>query len=130
MPRYPQISNLSPGQAAYVLDRLLAERKIAPGEVSTYLADLAEEIRDIEVRLVALRVAAGSAKRENPAPQARTKAPRKLRKRQASSVLQLNGRYMGYYRQIPKRHQPVYSAMRKEQGIEAAITAMRARLGK
>jgi hypothetical protein len=130
MPRYPQISNLSPGQAAYVLGRLLAERKIATGDVSTYLRDLAHEITDIEARLAILRLAAGGGSRETPPPTVRAKAPRKARKRQASSANQLNGRYMGYYRQIPKRHQPTYSAIRKEQGIEAAITAMRAKLRK
>jgi hypothetical protein len=44
--------------------------------------------------------------------------------------MQLNGRYMGFYRQIPKNDQAKYSAMRKERGVEAAIKAMRDHLGK
>jgi len=48
----PQLSH---GQAAYVLDRLIADRRISPGEVSRYVSDMHREISDLETRLQTLR---------------------------------------------------------------------------
>jgi hypothetical protein len=49
------------GQAAYVLDRLLAERRISPAEVSRYIGEMGREISDLEQRLARLREAAAPA---------------------------------------------------------------------
>lgn len=51
---------LSAGQASYVLDRLIADRRISPGEVSRYVSDMHREISDLESRLQALRASAGA----------------------------------------------------------------------
>lgn len=51
---------ISPGQATYVLERLVAERRISPGEIYRYLTDINREISSLEQRLSALRGAAGS----------------------------------------------------------------------
>ena len=48
----PQLSH---GQAAYVLDRLVADRRVSPGEVSRYVSDMHREISDLETRLNTLR---------------------------------------------------------------------------
>jgi hypothetical protein len=47
--------DVTPGQAQWVVERLLAERRISAKDVSQYLDDLQGEIRDIEQRLVSLR---------------------------------------------------------------------------
>jgi len=52
----PQMSH---GQAAYVLDRLIADRRISPSEVSRYVSDMHREISDLETRLQTLRTHAG-----------------------------------------------------------------------
>jgi hypothetical protein len=52
---------LSAGQASYVLDRLIADRRISPGEVSRYVSDMHREISDLESRLDMLRSHAGAA---------------------------------------------------------------------
>jgi hypothetical protein len=52
---------LSAGQASYVLDRLIADRRISPGEVSRYVSDMHREISDLESRLQTLRAHAGTA---------------------------------------------------------------------
>ena len=44
----PQLSH---GQASYVLDRLIADRRISAGEVSRYVSDMHREISDLESRL-------------------------------------------------------------------------------
>ena len=52
---------LSAGQASYVLDRLIADRRVSPGEVSRYVSDMHREISDLESRLQMLRTHAGAA---------------------------------------------------------------------
>jgi hypothetical protein len=52
---------LSPGQAAYVIDRLVADRRISAGEISRYVGDMHREISDLETRLNSLRAATGGA---------------------------------------------------------------------
>src|SRR4051794_41816861 len=53
----PQLSH---GQAAYVLERLVADRRVSPGEVSRYVSDMHREISDLETRLNTLRTNAGA----------------------------------------------------------------------
>src|SRR5687768_17316799 len=54
-------SALSSGQAAYVLDRLISERRISSGEISRYVSEMSQEISQLEQRLARLREAAGPA---------------------------------------------------------------------
>lgn len=51
---------LSPGQASYVIDQLISERRISVGEINRYLGDMHREISDLEQRLASLKTAAGS----------------------------------------------------------------------
>jgi hypothetical protein len=52
---------LSAGQAAYVLERLVAERRISAAEVNRCIGDMHREISDLESRLQSLRANAGAA---------------------------------------------------------------------
>jgi O6-methylguanine-DNA--protein-cysteine methyltransferase len=51
---------LSGGQAAYVLEKLIADRRISPGEVNRYVGDMHREISELESRLQTLRIHAGA----------------------------------------------------------------------
>jgi hypothetical protein len=53
----PQLSH---GQAAYVLERLIADRRISPSDVGRYVSDMHREISDLETRLQTLRTHAGA----------------------------------------------------------------------
>ena len=71
VPRPPQSPNapqLTPGQASYVLDRLVSERRISPGEITRYVSDMHREISELESRLQSLRSAAagGAPPRRGP----------------------------------------------------------------
>src|SRR5688500_2058812 len=61
MPRPKQSgsSSYSSGQASYVLDRLVAERRISPGEINRYVGDMGREISELEQKLARLREAHG-----------------------------------------------------------------------
>jgi len=50
---------LSPGQASYILDRLIRDRRVSRTEVSQYVTEMGKEISDLEARLHRLREAAG-----------------------------------------------------------------------
>ena len=59
--RGPQTSgSLSPHQASYVLNRMMSERRISPGEINRYLSDINREINDLEQKLSSLRAASGA----------------------------------------------------------------------
>lgn len=55
-----QSTTLSPGQASYVLERLVADRRISTAEIYRYLTDVHREISSLEERLNTLRGAAGT----------------------------------------------------------------------
>ena len=135
MARLPQRPlSLSPGQAKYVLERLIAERRVAPGEVSKYVSDMENEIEAIERRLVELRAAAESsdAAGSRLASSGRSAARRSENgKRPKRRGNQLAGSYMGYMRQVRgTRKKAEFKAVKDEHGFERAITALRQFLGK
>jgi hypothetical protein len=53
--------SLSPGQAQYVLERLINERRVSANDIEGYVAQMGREISDLEQRLQRLRDAAGPA---------------------------------------------------------------------
>ena len=58
-PRQSGGTSYSSGQASYVLDRLIADRRISPGEITRYVSDMGREISELEARLASLRAAHG-----------------------------------------------------------------------
>jgi hypothetical protein len=54
-------SKLSGGQASYVLERLLKERRVSQSDVNGYVAQMKQEIGQLEERLKHLRDAVGDA---------------------------------------------------------------------
>lgn len=58
-PRSNPPTSYSHGQASYVLDRLISDRRISPGEVARYINDMQREINELQHRLDNLRAAAG-----------------------------------------------------------------------
>src|SRR6266567_3863186 len=59
MPRAPQTPQLSPGQAHYVVQRLISERRVSPGEVTRFVSDIDRDISDLERKLEYLRTLGG-----------------------------------------------------------------------
>jgi O6-methylguanine-DNA--protein-cysteine methyltransferase len=132
---------LSPGQASYVLDRLIGDRRVTRTDVQRYVNDMHREIGDLERRLQSLKEAAGSAIRS--AIQALTPGKRRGRppgggkKRRSAKITaeqlasrQLQGRYLGLIRQIPASKRGTYQKIAKEKGREAAIKEMMTTLKK
>ncbi len=144
-PRKKSQEKLSPGQASYVIDRLIGDRRVTWSEVHRYTEDMKREINHLEERLKSLRAATGEAirgavqalrpgRRGRP-PGSTNKAGRKRRRRSAITAeqlasRQLQGRYLGLIRQIPASRRAQYQRIAKEKGREAAIKEMASALHK
>jgi O6-methylguanine-DNA--protein-cysteine methyltransferase len=117
---------LSPGQATYVLQRLVADRRISPNDITRYVSAMQREIDDLESRLEALRQASNGVPGET--------GPRPARRRRISAEQkasrELQGKYLGLIRQIPASRRAQYQKIAKEKGREAAIKEMVTALGK
>lgn len=137
-------ASLTPGQASYVLERIIKDKRVSRGDVSRYLSEMQSEIGDLERRLQSLRDAAGEAVgavrrgigRAAAAAREAVGGARKSRKRRskitaeqrASRVLQ--GRYLGLIRQIPASRRAGIKKIAQEKGRESAIKEMSSILGK
>jgi hypothetical protein len=118
------------GQALWIVERLLADRRISAKDVNQYLADMQGEIRDIERRLSDLRGAAGTPSVATPA--ARTAvASAKTRKRRRVGGKKghprgIAGTLAVLLRSIPAAEHAAIAAIRANKGVKAAILAARA----
>ncbi len=132
---------LSPGQASYVLDRLIGDRRVTRSDVQRYVNDMQQEIGELERRLQSLKEATGDAIRS--AIKALTPGRRRGRppgggvKRKKAKITaeqlasrQLQGRYLGLIRQIAASRRATYQKIAKEKGREAAIKEMMVTLKK
>ena len=142
--------SLSPGQAAYVLDRLIRDRRVTQYDVQRYVNEIGKEIQDLQRRLAELQQAGGGNSNAAPAtrrpgrppgrpaaavaaPAAPAAVPAKRRRRITSQQLasrQLQGRYLALVRQIPASRRSMYAKIAKEKGREAAIKEMQNAISK
>jgi hypothetical protein len=136
----PTTHALTPGQATYIITTLLNERRLTTTDITTYLHQLHDDINAIEQRLATLRAAAPSRATRSTARNthtpsnttaARTGTPTKRRQAPATRAKrQLQGRYLGYMRQLPEHDKPRFKAIKARSGFASAITALRKHLGK
>jgi len=120
---------LTPNQAHYVLNSLVAQGRVRDSQVRKTLSSREKEIRSLRERLASLEALsaerATGAKRGRPARGGR-RAARKARRRSKMSprVLALRrqqGRYMGYVRRLKATDKARVRSVREKQGIGAAI---------
>ena len=147
-PRKSEGHSLSPGQASYVLDRLVGDRRVSRADINRYVDDMKREISVLEQRLQSLNEATGDAisraihavmpgrRRGRPPGSASSsstggakRARAKITPEQLASR-KLQGRYLGLIRQIPASRRAQYQKIAKERGREAAIKEMAATLNK
>jgi hypothetical protein len=139
--------DLTPGQASYVLQRLIGDRRITRTDLQRYANDMRREIGELEERLRSLREATGGAirsavqaitpgRRRGRPPGSGTDGAAKKRRRRAALTPEqaesrkLQGRYLGLIRQIPATRRAQYKKIVKEKGREAAIKEMLSALNK
>jgi hypothetical protein len=125
--------NLSQSDAQEILQDLIRDGKVSAADIHRY-----REIRRLEQQLASLR---GGGVRRGRRPGAAAPAPaaaggRRRRRRSAAltpeqrASRQLQGRYLGLIRQIPKTQRARYAKIAKDRGREAAIKEMQSTLHK
>jgi hypothetical protein len=139
MARPKKPASWSPSQAAFIVERALADRKLSAADIKRYIGSIADEVRSVEERLASLTEAAiGSVRRvfsrggEVRVPHVR-KRSRKAKGPVSAEVAasrKLQGQYLGLIRQIPKTKRGVYQKISSAKGREAAIAAMKKALRK
>ena len=136
----PSGHQLSAAHASYVLDRLIADRRVTWADVQRYAGRIKDEIAELEHKLAQLRdagVAAIARRRGRPPGRpagavAAVAVGRKRRRRgraitaEQSASRQLQGKYLSLIRQIPASRRAQYSRIAKEKGREAAIRELQA----
>jgi hypothetical protein len=124
------METVTAGQAQWILERLLADRRISPQDVQRYVADMGREIQDLERRLASLREAAGNGPVASVAPRSvtpKTGQRRRGRPRKSSGHPRgIAGTLAVLLRAIPTAEHAAIAAIRADQGIKAAISAARA----
>jgi hypothetical protein len=125
------METVTAGQAQWILERLLADRRISPQEIQRYVTDLGHEIQDVERRLAVLREAAGAGPVGSPSPRSAAPAA-KAGKRRPGRPKKRSGHPRGIagtlavlLRSIPAAEHAAIAAIRADQGIKAAISAAR-----
>jgi hypothetical protein len=154
------LPELTPGEAAYVMERLMRDRRVSRTEVNQYLSEMKREIGELEARLRRLRevtgnvvvaatgvaAAVGSAAivrrvrgRRRGAAAGAEAAPRRGRKagRVSAAITEeqlasrrLQGRYLALVRQFAASRRAQFARTAKEKGREAAIKEMQEALRK
>lgn len=135
MERGQKRKSLSPGQAQYVVNRLIAERRVSPHEVARYVGEIQRDIADIEARLARLREASGGpvgrTGAQTPMQAATGRSSRTSRTRRRRTGNPLAGSYMGFMRQVKgPRKKAEFRKIKEQHGYERAIAALKQHLGK
>lgn len=122
-------TTVTAGQASYIVERLIADRRISLADVRGYLAAMGSEIADIERRLATLR-AASDAPATTSAPRSTVTSPRKPTRKHrpakgAGHPRGIAGTLAVLLRSIPAAEHAAIAAIRSNKGIKAAIVAAR-----
>lgn len=132
----PTRRRVTAGEALYVLDRLVKERRLNAAEIDRLVKEMHHEIEELEGRLAALRQAAGSDRvsSKRSAGWRGSSASTQGRSRSVTPELarsrRLQGEYMGLIRHIQGPARARMKKLASDQGRQAAIKAMRASLAK
>lgn len=128
------MENITGGQAQWIIERLVADRRISPQDVQRYVVDIDREIQDLERRLASLREAAGNAPVTSLVPRSVTPKTAKRRpgrpKKGSGHPRGIAGTLAVLLRSIPAAEHAAIAAIRSNQGIKAAISAARAAVKK
>lgn len=117
---------VTPAQAKWIVERLIAERRISPADIQRLLSELGDEIATVERSLAGLREAAGHTTGNAPAPRSEGRAA-KTRKsagqQKKGHVRGIAGTLAVLLRAVPAAEHASIQAIRADKGIKAAIEA-------
>jgi len=110
---------LTPNQSHYILENLLTQHKVRAAQVYKVLKGRDQEIRRLRERLASLE-GLGNGRSNGHAgrsqnPRGRTLSPR------VRSLRRLQGKYMGYVRNLKAAEKARVRSVREKQGMSAAV---------
>jgi len=109
--------DITPGRALFVLERLIADKRVTRSEVNRLARDVDREIASLERRLAILR--------ERPlVGSARAAAGKRQVSQATAASRRLQGRYLGLIRQIPAAHRGKFKKIAAAKGREEAVRAL------
>ena len=120
---------VTPAQAKWIVERLVADRRISIADVQKLLSELGGEIEAIERRLASLRSAAGHTPVTSPAPRTDGQAAttrKRVGRRKKGHPRGIAGTLAVLLRSIPAAEHAAIAAIRADKGIKAAIKAAHA----
>jgi hypothetical protein len=114
----------------YIVDRLMKDKRLTMVDVGRLVTEMHAEINELEARLRTLREAAGRPESSTRSLRAVGSAKSAVVSRRATPGLtksrRLQGEYMGLIRHVRGADRARIKKLAREQGREAAISAMRA----
>jgi hypothetical protein len=122
-PEEARMADVSPGQAQYVMDRLIAERRVSHADIQQYLREMQAEIADLEQRIASLRAHAPA--ESVPAAATAQRAPRKRGGGQKGHLRGIAGTFAVLTRALPAAERARYEALRAKDGLKVAVAALR-----
>lgn len=117
---------VTPAQAKWIVERLIAERRISSADVQKLLSELGAEIEAIERRLASLRSSGGHTPVTSPAPRSEglaATASKEAGRRKKGHPRGIAGTLAVLLRSIPAGEHAAIHAIRADKGIKAAIKA-------
>lgn len=129
MARPANLPALTAQQARYILMKLIDEGTVSAADIRRNLAGMWQEMSFLEKRLSELRGLAGSV---HPVRRVKS-AARRVRKAVSPAAAKsraLQGQYIGLLRQVPDGDRKRFQDIARGQGREAAVRALKKRLGK
>lgn len=141
-----RLEDLTPGQAKFVLERIVTDKKIRSRDIDRYLKEMDSEIKTLEERLSLLRgasaarPAAGARKRGRKKSSAAVKSTategrkkrrgsRKATTPEAQKSRQLQGQYISLIKRFSGRERDKFKKVAKDKGREEAVNQMKAAIG-
>lgn len=135
-----RVDDLTPGQARFVLDQILKDKKIRSRDIDKYLKEMDREIESLEERLSMLRqTPASGASASTRATRARKprkggkkgakRGSRKATTPEAQRSRQLQGQYISLIKRFSGKQRDKFKNLAKKQGREEAVKQMKAAIG-
>jgi len=114
---------MTPAESHYVLQTLLAQRKVRESQINAVLSGRTKEIATLRERLAALEGIPGASRGKG---RGRAKAPAARRRSvkispKVRALRRLQGKYMGYVRRLKPAEKARVREVREKQGMQAAI---------
>ncbi len=129
MARRATVPALTANQARYILEKLIDEGAVTAADVRRHLAGMWVEMNFLQKRIAELRAMAASVHPVRRVKSAVRRARRAVTPAMARSRA-LQGQYIGLLRQVPEGDRKRFQDLARGKGREAAVSALKKRLGK